>query len=450
MPEINNALALGVKSDPVDLMGTLGKAAAFRESNAKADILQQSYGEREREYGENGGLTSSQRSTMSKTQQEAMGPIGNILSNDQSLPARQQALSLAKRAGIPMDTMTEQHLLTAPADQVKQYGVNAQRLGQASSTNIEQSGVPAGRHAAAVAPYTPVQVPPGSTVTTTEQVANAARPPVKPSAAIVGDDEGVRKGLYNPTPDQTRRGITGPVVSGGEIPGISGIGPKAQAEQTVAGDVLGKEYAGYKEQAISAATTKYLLKNLQDDTARLSTGKGATAAGVAKQWLQAAGDLPGVGPTIRKIAGDHSDSVAAFEAVQKNAGQLTRATLKDVDGKAASEYKMIQQQLPNVEMSKGGLALVTAQMAAPEDYKQARLQAADNWKKTHNDTIDGFASDWNKNIGPGAFLFARLPQEEQTGMVQRLNKTPEGQRTLQSLRTQMKWAHKRGLDSVID
>jgi hypothetical protein len=450
MPEINNALALGVKSEPVDMIGTLAKAQALKQSQAQTNILEQSYGEREREYGENGGLTSGQRATMSKTQQEAMGPIGNILSNDQSLPARQQALSLAKRAGIPMDTMTEQHLLTAPADQIKQYGVNAQRLGQASTTNIEQSGVPAGRHAAAVAPYTPVQVPPGSTVTTTEQVANAARPPVKSSAAIMGDDEAVRKGLYSPTPDQTKRGVAGPVVSGGEIPGISGIGPKAQAEQTVAGDVLGKEYAGYKEQAISAATTKYLLKNLQDDTARLATGKGATAASVAKQWIQAAGDLPGVGPAIKKIAGDHSDAVAAFEAVQKNAGQLTRATLKDVDGKAASEYSMIQKQLPNVEMSKGGLALVTAQMAAPEDYKQARLQAADSWRKNHRDSIDGFAAEWTKNIGPGAFLFARLPQEEQTAMVGRLNKTPEGQRTLQSLKTQMKWAHDRGLDSVID
>lgn len=450
MAEINNALALGIKNEPIDVMGTLGKAAAFRATNANAALTEQNTEHNAREYGENSGLTAGERSTMSDTHQKAMGAIGNILSNDQSEPARQQVLSLVKRAGIPMNDAMAGHIMTAPAAQIKQYGLNAQRLGQASSTNIEQSGVPAGRHAAAVAPYTPVQVPPGSTVTTTEQVAKAARPSVPSSAAIVGDDEAVRKGLYSPTPDQTKRGISGPVVSGDGVPGISGIGPKAQAEQTVAGDVLGKEYAGYKEQAISAATTKYLLKNLQDDTARLATGKGATAASVAKQWIQAAGDLPGVGPAIKKIAGDHSDAVAAFEAVQKNAGQLTRATLKDVDGKAASEYSMIQKQLPNVEMSKGGLALVTAQMAAPEDYKQARLQAADAWRKTHRDSIDGFAAEWTKNIGPGAFLFARLPQQEQTGMVQRLNKTPEGQRTLQSLKVQMKWAHDRGLDSVID
>ena len=201
---------------------------------------------------------------------------------------------------------------------------------------------------------------------------------------------------------------------------------------------------------MNAATTKYLLRNLNDDAERFPTGKGANTAGAIKQWMQAAGQLPGVGPGIKKIIGDYSDPVAAFEALQKNAGQLTRATLKDAEGKAASEYAMIQKQLPNAELSPGGLKLITAQMTAPEDYKQAKLQAADKWRASHNGTIDGFASDWNKNIGPGAFLFGRLPPNEQTGLVERLKKTPAGMEALQSLRSQMKWAHENGLCSVLD
>lgn len=137
MAEINNSLAASIK--PLDIAGTLAKAAQIRESNINADRGQQALEHNEREYGENAGLTAGERATMSKTQQEAMGPIGNILANDQSLQARQQAISLARRAGIPMDDMTAGHLMSAPPAQIKQYGLNAQRLGQSSTTNIEQA-----------------------------------------------------------------------------------------------------------------------------------------------------------------------------------------------------------------------------------------------------------------------------------------------------------------------
>lgn len=153
MPEIDNSLAASVK--PLDIAGALAKAAQIREATASADLKQQALQHNEREYGENAGLTAGERATMSKTQQEAMGPIGNILANDQSPQARQQAISLARRAGIPMDDMTAGHLMSAPPDQIKQYGINAQRLGQSSSTNIEQSGVPAGNSAREAGKYLP-------------------------------------------------------------------------------------------------------------------------------------------------------------------------------------------------------------------------------------------------------------------------------------------------------
>ena len=85
MPEIDNSLAASIK--PLDVGGALAKAAQLRESTIKGDILQQSYGEREREYGENGGLTAGQRATMSDTQQKAMEPIGNILANEPISPS---------------------------------------------------------------------------------------------------------------------------------------------------------------------------------------------------------------------------------------------------------------------------------------------------------------------------------------------------------------------------
>jgi len=216
---------------------------------------------------------------------------------------------------------------------------------------------------------------------------------------------------------------------------------QVKEQEAVAGD-LAKELETYKTEAGNASGIKYLLHNLIDDASRLPTGKGANIAGFLKQWLQAAGQtIPG----IEKIAKDYTDPIAAFEAVQKNAGQLTRATLKDVQGKAAVEYRMIQEQLPNAEMSEKGLKLVTSQMMAPEDYKQSRFQAATIYRE-HHKTLDGFAAEWNKNVGPGAFLFMRLPKDEQTGLKERMGKTTAGKKALESLRTQIEWINQHGLD----
>jgi hypothetical protein len=64
MPEIDNSLAASVK--PLDVGGALAKAAQLREATINADLGQQKLQHNEREYGENAGLTSGERSTMSE------------------------------------------------------------------------------------------------------------------------------------------------------------------------------------------------------------------------------------------------------------------------------------------------------------------------------------------------------------------------------------------------
>jgi len=447
MPEIDNSLAASIK--PLDVGGALAKAAQLRESTLKGDILQQSYGEREREYQENGGLTSGQRATMSKTQQEAMGPIGNILANDQSPGAVDQALSLAKRAGIPIDPLTEGHLRSATPAQIKQYGMNAQRLGQSSSSNIEQSGIPAGNTTREAGKYHPYAMPENAPVISQTEAATGGR---KPTMAQV--DNAIKTGRNfdgSPRVLSTADIVGSPVPPSGIVRNPDGsISSNVTPETTATQKSLAEDYGQYKESAKNAAMTKYVLKNMSDDADRLSTGKGATFTNNVKQWLQSAQTLPGVGSAVKSITGDISDPIAAFEAIQKNAGQLTRATLKDVDGKAASEYSMIQKQLPNAEMSPRGLKLVTAQMMAPEDFKQAKLQAADRWKASNNGSLAGFEGDWNKNISPSTFLFARLPPQERDALVKNLSKTDTGKAQLEKIKREAVWAHKAGLDEFVD
>lgn len=417
MPEINNALALGIKNEPIDVMGTLGKAAAFRESNAKADILQQSYGEREREYGENGGLTSGQRSTMSKTQQEAMGPIGNILSNDQSLQARQQALSLAKRAGIPMDTMTEQHLLTAPAGQIKLYGVNAQRMGQSSSTNIEQS-----------------------------PAAIAQRAQSHSGGSELGTMYGPGGGPANatPTPAPGPAAKTAPVAADAAGPqNLSLMERKAEAAANATNRA--QEFKGYQTEADAAGEKKVALRQIMADADRIRTGKGQTKINDAKKWVQTAATIV---PGLDKLV-NVNDSVAAFESLEKNRGIVARAAMKGVGGTAASELEAISGSLASGETSNKGIDVNVSQLIGLENAKKARFNAAQEYQDRYG-SLKGFAADFNKNAGPAAWVYMSLPPEERQSIRETLQKTKQGQGVIQSIAKQIHYIHSNKLDEGID
>lgn len=473
MAEINNALAAQVNAAPVDIGKTLLTIGQIRALNTKSDLeqaqtarSQQDLAHIQNTLSRNGGYdipetqglaqTQKIKSETSNVQAETYGRIGNILANNPTPEGVAAAAAVAKSSGIEVPDLVQGHFNSLPPEKIREAGKRLQAYGQSSTSNIEQNpnqiasrtnATTRGAKAGELGIETPAPIPvaaPAPPVTTD-------RPPVPSSKAIMGDDEAVKAGIYSPTPAQIARGVTGPDFSKPGSMKLEAAKVQARGQEIVdAAPKLAEEYQGYKTDAANATNTKYLLKNLSDDAARFPTGKGANIAGATRQWLQAATQLPVIGDGIKKIVGDNSDPAAAFEAVQKNAGQLTRATLKDVEGRAASEYNMIQKQLPNAELTPKGLSLVTAQMSAPEDYKQAKLIAVERWRSEHGGTIDGFSSDWNKNIGPGAFLFGRLPKDEQAAMVQRLNKTPEGQRTLSSLKSQLKWAHDRGLDSVID
>ena len=458
MPEINNSLALGIKADPIDIMKPLAGAAQINSLRASTAKTQQDVDYNQFLQDQGGGYRPSEANTLAETNQKRLGlagQIGNILVNDQSTAARTQALKAAKASGVNIDPQVEQHIMTAPASTVKQYGQNMRNAAMPSSTNMEATGevtrnqgqyIPQG-----IAPNEPIisrteAATGGRKQPTQDQVDSA----IKNGRNLDGSKRVLSTANIAPNPDGSLPSVK-PTVSPGIVHNPDGsISSNVTHETEATQKSLGEDYAGYKDSAKKAAMTKYLLHNMTDDADRLSTGKGATFTGTVKQWIQSAQTLPGVGNTVKSITGDISDPIAAFEALQKNAGQLTRATLQDVDGKAASEYRMIQQQLPNVEMSPRGLKLVTAQMMAPEDFKQAKLQAADKWKSGNNGSLSSFEADWNKNVSPTTFLFARLPPSDRDALIKNLNKTDTGRSQLQSIRRQTKWAHENGLDEFVD
>lgn len=415
MAEIDNSLAASIK--PLDIAGALAKAAQIREATASADLKQQALQHNEREYGENAGLTAGERATMSKTQQEAMGPIGNILANDQSPQARQQAISLAKRAGIPMDDMTAGHLMTAPPDQIKQYGINAQRLGQSSSANIEQN-----------------------------PNAIAQRAQGQSGGSELGTMYGPPGGA--PTPVGSPNAPAGANSAPANQPAPTAPLSLQERKLEAAGNAQKRvdEFNQYRQENEGAGVQKVALRQLMADADRVRTGAGADKEQAARKWLLAAGQLI---PGLQGVADKYADPVAAFESINKNAGLIARTAIKQVGGTAASELDAISKSLVGTDTSQKGIKINASQLVGLESYKQARFQAAQQYQDA-NGTLKGFANDFNKNAGPAAWVYMSLPPEERAKVGESMRKSPEGQRALASIAKQLKYIHDNKLDEGVE
>jgi hypothetical protein len=445
MAEINNSLALGVKPAEFDIAKTLLPAAQINYLRANTEQNQQETQYRQFQQDSNEGYRVPEVNTLAEAHTKQMGiagQIGNMLVGDQSLASRKQAIQAARDSGVKIDPNVEQHILSAPASQVKQYGQNMQRAGQTATANIEQNPNQIGNRAAAGA---------------SGAAAGAVDEPYKPPGPAMTAPQ-----VDNAVKTRTNRDGTPRVLSlEGNVPEQPGAPGTTSLEKKQIIDARGlerggtaqknvEEFSGYKQAAANSSTTKTVLRSLQDDAERIYTGKGAEPKAAAQKYLLAAQSLPGVGPLIKHFVGDQTDPVAAAENISKNIGIISRQAVGDIHETSAAALESVQNSIPTIGTSNKGLKLATSQMMAIEDFKQARLQQAQAWKDSHNQSLDGFAADWNKNMGPATFVMARLPREEQLAVRKRLGATPEGKRTLDAIDKQLAWGHKNGLDSVID
>lgn len=442
MAEIDNALAAHALK-PLDIASPLEAAAKINSLRASTAQTEQQTQYNQFQQDSNQGYRVPDVNTLAEAHQKQIGlagQIGNMLANDPSPAGVRQAIDAAEKAGVPVDPSTEQHLLTAPPQQIVKYGQNMQRAGQASTANIEQNPSKIGPRAAAQAsgtaagavdqPYQPPMTQP--------QVDNAisTRTNRDGSPRVLSMEGNVPVQPSAPAPQTS--------LEKKQVIDARGVERAGTASKNV------EEFAGIKDAAKNSSTTKTVLRSLQDDAERVYTGKGATNKGDAQKWILAASNLPGVGPLVKHFAGDQSDPVAAIENIRKNIGIISRQAVGDIHETSAAALESVQNSLPTEEMSSKGLKLATSQMMAIEDFKQARLLQAQKWKDTHNGTLDGFSADWSKNMGPATFVMARLPKEEQIAVRTRLSATPEGKRTLDAIDRQLQWGHKNGLDAVVD
>lgn len=209
------------------------------------------------------------------------------------------------------------------------------------------------------------------------------------------------------------------------------ISPMKQKYLDTEGNHLGDYEAGVNAAATTANRNSFQLDQMANESTSWQMGKFADAKGTAKAYLASFASQFGIDtPDWDKQVGD-------WQSFSKNSQELVRQAVKETSSRAAvQEYNMIQKSLPSAEISKGGFNQIKDQLQSVNDFSQARAEALQKWKDSHDGTPKGFEADWNKNVTPGAFLLDRVynrDPEAAATMIKNLSMTPEGKSILANI-----------------
>lgn len=270
----------------------------------------------------------------------------------------------------------------------------------------------------------------------------AAPPPANNSGAPVpiGPD-GPR---VSNVPAPSASGSSAPSVPASNNPQtyVTGLDPLTRASLEKRGTELEEYGKELQIQAGAAVNQQFLI-----DQMRRESGAGAGwEPGRFAEWV---GDVRAMlqGALGNKLSPDSlNEALANYQAFQKNGMQLTMQATRAMSARAAvQEMQMIQQALPSVKLSNGGLGYIFDQLSANNDFARAKAQAAESWRSGHSGTLAGFDSDWNQNVSPFAFLVHRISAPDLQTMASNLQQTAQGRALLNRIQTEMRWAAQRNL-----
>jgi hypothetical protein len=219
----------------------------------------------------------------------------------------------------------------------------------------------------------------------------------------------------------------------------TGLSPMAEASAKERGGELEKYGAGLIANATAAQQQNFTI----DQMIRESGGGSGWTPGLFAEHV---GDIRSILNGFHFSNADTDAALANFQAFQKNSmGLVTQATRAVSPRAAVQEMQMIAHALPNAKISQGGLGFMFDQFGAVNDFTKAKAQAADAWRPTHGGTLDGFESNWNKEISPMAFLAHRMNESDLTTMANNLKGTSQGRALLSRIMGEMSFANNNGL-----
>jgi hypothetical protein len=184
-----------------------------------------------------------------------------------------------------------------------------------------------------------------------------------------------------------------------------------------------------------AQQSRATLLNMANEAGNFVQGPFATHAQEAARYL-------------RLINPSFNDQVSSYEDFVKNAGALTRTAVREVSSRAAvQEFNLIQNSLPNPEMSPIGLRRVQNEMIGLTDYRIAKAQAQAQWEQTHGGpgNVGGFETYFQRAASPYAFIVARMDPADRKEMIAKLQGSADGRRELARVTEQLNDLKQAGL-----
>lgn len=488
MAEINNSLALQAGGSPLNLQSTLGTLSQIQLSQAHAGLYGLQAQQEARKLGalqylkenptdylgyiQQGGDPSAAQTLQTMSANErgykatpgglAPAQYGELASAGEKIAATGKIGAETKNIGTDLGAKIAQGVIADPSnDNVWNNAVEQhyQTVGGPALEKQQMLGIkdPAQRlqiakayAAQGVAPSTfgtPHNVTPTDSVTT-PGASYGTTPAPAPKAPLPPPNQ---QGGMIGAPGE--RILGGAVVqdNGGTIPNqrvSAGFGtlapamtPGQKAESDAYGVDMAKVLPTLTEKANNSRQQNFTLDQMKNESQTWDMGKGGTALATAQQYLKPLANV--LGSTV------FDKPVADFESFQKNTGTLVRQAVKEVSPRAAvQEFQLIQAQLPSADMSRQGFNQIVNQFQAVNDFNIAKAQAAQAWRGSTG-TMDGFETEWNKNVTPSAFLVSRLPPEQLGALKANLSRTPEGRATLGSITRQLQWAADHKLDQMV-
>ena len=212
-------------------------------------------------------------------------------------------------------------------------------------------------------------------------------------------------------------GQSGQAPSGNAPPVTQLAGPSpfvVESNKARAGE-LEKLYGNWQTEANSAQQDNLLIDRMKAESQGFSPGKLAEQYGNVQAYLQR---IPGMDtPERRAMLGD-------YQAFQKNATQLSTSAARTMGAREpGSVIAMFKNAYPNAELTSNALNAMFTQIQGLNDYKTSRQSAADQWRGTHDGTLGGFQSAWNKTSDPMFFVVQRMPPEVRQQFFSKMSST---------------------------
>jgi hypothetical protein len=222
-------------------------------------------------------------------------------------------------------------------------------------------------------------------------------------------------------------------AASGPAPGRPYYSPEQQEELKARGQATVKQAEAVDTEAKNAQSSRDTLTLVMNDLRNVHQGWGADTAYNFGRVMQV------FDPAFKQ-------SVASYESAEKALAEMTGRLVRATDpNPTLQQSERLLKSMPVRLNSEGGNERLYNRMAGFQDEAVNKSIAQQQYAKANGGTTAGFDGYWHQNVSPIAFVFRRMPSDQQAQMVLNLRQTESGKAELEKLKGQIDFIEKNGL-----